>query len=191
METTDGQIILRVLAGDRSSFDVLIQRHAAPLWSTLRAATADREDAREIFQETWTRAFERLDSLREPHRLRSWLLSIALNLLRQRMRRPRPGSLEPERPPQDHRDRERVEPAAEQEAVGAALERGELVELLRAEIERLPNRQREVVDLRLNHELSHVEIAGLLGISPESSRANYYQAMRRLRARFDRLDPNR
>jgi DNA-directed RNA polymerase specialized sigma24 family protein len=45
----------------------------------------------------------------------------------------------------------------------------------------LPARQREVVDLRVNHELSHAEIAALLGITEEASRASYYQALRRLR----------
>ena len=48
----------------------------------------------------------------------------------------------------------------------------------------LPARQREVMDLRVNHGLSHAEIAALLEISEESSRANYYQALRRLRAAF-------
>ena len=55
---------------------------------------------------------------------------------------------------------------------------------VRGEIEQLPPRQREVFDLRMNHGLSHAEIARLLGITEESSRANHYQALRRLRARF-------
>jgi DNA-directed RNA polymerase specialized sigma24 family protein len=48
-----------------------------------------------------------------------------------------------------------------------------------------PPRQREVVDLRLNHELSHAAIAELLDIREDASRASYYQALLRLRTRFD------
>ena len=55
---------------------------------------------------------------------------------------------------------------------------------MREEIELLPPRQREVFDLRMNHDLSHSEIARLLGITEASSRANHYQALRRLRGRF-------
>ena len=67
-------------------------------------------------------------------------------------------------------------------ADSAAAAKDELAALGRW-IDALPPRQREVLDLRTHHELSHGEIASLLGITPESSRANYYQALRHLRAR--------
>ena len=136
----------------------------------------DREDAREVFQETWLRAFERLESLREPRRLRSWLLSIALNLARQRLRRASPEPLDEACP----------EAAGTPGGVrvGEELEREELLERTREEIEALPPRQREVVRLRIQQGLSHGEIAALLGIREENARANYYQGLRRLRERF-------
>jgi len=181
LQATDRDIIARVLAGDRESFHDLVRRHESPLWATLRGSLRNLEDAREVFQETWLRAFERLASLRDPARLRSWLLSIGLNLVRQRLRRPFPASAE-----QPARDGGSSfgELAADSDAPGDALERDEELERLRAAVGELPPRQREVVDLRVNHELSHAEIAELLGISEESSRANYYQALRRLKGRF-------
>lgn len=158
------------MAGDHQAFHELLERHSAPLFATLRARLANREDAREVLQETWLKAWEHLERLREPERLHAWLLTIALNLVRARQRR----SLERN--------------AAEGELEGAAAEpgRAQLVEdeelaRLRARMAELPARQREVVDLRVNHELSHAEIARLLGIREEASRANYYQALRRLK----------
>jgi RNA polymerase sigma-70 factor (ECF subfamily) len=68
--------------------------------------------------------------------------------------------------------------------VGERLGEREELELLRERMRALPARQREVMDLRVNHGLSHGEIAALLSISEESSRASYYQALRRLRAAF-------
>ncbi len=183
LEPNDREIIVRVLSGDRESFDVLLRRHAAPVWGTLRSLVRNAEDAREIFQETWTRAFERLADLREPDRLRSWVLSIALNLARQRHRRPAPASLDA------GAEEASADLPADGVPVGTELEECEVRNRVRVEIARLPSRQRQVVDLRVNHDLTHAEIAAALGITEESSRANYYQAIRRLKSVLDRSDP--
>jgi RNA polymerase sigma-70 factor (ECF subfamily) len=174
----ESEVIARVLAGEREAFHVLLQRHSAALLASLRAALANREDAREVLQETWLRAYRNLAHLREPARLRAWLLSIALNLARARHRRA------------DARVPEALgepEPAVEDEHP-ADLERGEELARLRARMAELPARQREVVDLRVNHELSHAEIADLLGISEEASRASYYQGLRHLRQALERRE---
>lgn len=163
--------IARVLAGEREAFHALLQRHTAPLLATLRAALANREDAREVLQETWLRAYQNLGSLREPARLRSWLLSIALNLVRARHRCLPEQSLEAG---------DVHEPRLEDEGP-ERLDRDEDLGSLRAQLAALPPRQREVLDMRVNHELSHAEIAALLGISEEASRASYYQGLKRLR----------
>jgi RNA polymerase sigma-70 factor (ECF subfamily) len=169
----ESELIARVLAGDHAAFDDLLRRHSGPLLASLRARLRDREDARDVLQETWLRAFERLRELRDPARLRAWLLSIALNLARARKRRAAPLSLEAP---------DVSEPAALDEHTE---EREELAEL-RARIAELPERQREVVDLRVSHELSHAEIARLLGITEEASRASHYQALKRLQAALTR-----
>ena len=83
----DRALIARVLAGERESFHVLLQRHTAPILASLQGLLRQREDAREVLQETWLRAWADLARLREPERLRAWLLSIALNLARARRRR--------------------------------------------------------------------------------------------------------
>lgn len=166
----ESALIARAVAGDHQAFHELLQRHSAPLLATLRARLANREDAREILQETWLRAWEHLARLREPGQLHAWLVSIALNQVRARARRSLErgaGEDELERPVHD--------PGPE------ALGEREELERLRARMAELPARQREVLDLRVNHELSHAEIARLLGISEEASRANHYQALRRLK----------
>ena len=136
-----------------------------------------------MLQETWVRAFERLGDVREPARFRSWLLSIALNLVRQAGRRPRAVALSTLQG-EPGEDRGPAAPDAPQRAVDVR----DSARAVRAEIEHLPPRQREVFDLRMNHELTHGEIAKHLGITEESSRANYYQALRRLRASFPEED---
>ncbi len=167
----ESEVIARVLAGEREAFHVLLQRHNASVFATLCAALGQREDAREVLQETWLRAYQHLARLREPTHFRAWLLTIALNLARARHRRASAQGLEPgdEHEPcavLEHEDR---------------LEQHEELSALRRCMAELPARQRQVVDLRVNHELSHAEIARLLSISEEASRANYYQALKRLK----------
>jgi len=174
----DTELIRAVQGGEREPFQTLVHRHAAPLWSTIRRNVRDPEDARDVLQETWARALERIGDLREPGRLRSWLLSIALNLVRERGRRAPLEVLS-----DDLADPGDVAGGASPAGV-RAVELHDGARAVRAEIDRLPPRQREVFDLRMNHELSHAEIARVLGIAEDASRANYYQAVRRLRAAF-------
>jgi RNA polymerase sigma-70 factor (ECF subfamily) len=178
---TDSRIVAAVLAGERARFGELVERHGGPVWSVITRSLKHGDDAREVFQETWLRALERLDTLREPERLRSWLLSIAMNQCRSRYRR---GT-------------EQLAPELEQELVStdagpdAALERGDEVAKLHSAIARLPERQRQVIELRLSAGLGHREIAAALGIREDNARANLYQAMRRLKAELgENNDPD-
>ncbi|MCC6407745.1 MAG: sigma-70 family RNA polymerase sigma factor [Planctomycetes bacterium] len=145
-------------------------RHGPALAAWLARKLSDREEAREVFQETWVRAFEGLAELRATERLRSWLISIAHNVLRQRFRRTAPEPLSPE-----------LELERGEHGVGAALERAEFAERARAALGRLSGRQREIFLLRVEQELSHAEIAALLEITEENSRAHFHLAIRALR----------
>ena len=89
---TDAELVERVLAGERALFHELVDRHTHALYGALRSLVTGREELEELFQETWVRALERLGELREPGRRRSWLVSIALNLARERGRRRRETS---------------------------------------------------------------------------------------------------
>jgi RNA polymerase sigma-70 factor (ECF subfamily) len=170
----ESDLIARAQAGEHEAFHALLRRHSGPLLATLRSSLSNREDAREVLQETWLRAYEHLAHLREPARLRAWLVSIALNLVRSRARR---GL---ERTGAGAGEEGGPESPVEDELADRLGEREELDEL-RARMAALPARQREVLDLRVNHELSHAEIAALLSISEEASRASYYQAIKHLK----------
>lgn len=176
LERTDAEIVAAVLAGDRERFGVLVDRHGRALLGFLRRRTGG-EEARELFQATWVEAFEGLAGLRDPARLRSWLVSIAHNLVRRRARGPSPTSL----------DEVEGRPASG-EPVGAGLERRELAARIRAAVARLPGRQREVFELRAVAELPYAEIAAALDIREDNARAHFHQAARKLRALLDEDD---
>lgn len=175
---SDRELVAAVLAGERDRFEPLLARHGPALAAWIERKLADREEAREVFQETWVRAFEGLAELRETERLRAWLISIAHNVLRQRFRRARlaPAAA------RDELDVELAEVAGEvASSPGSALERGESLERARHALARLSERQREIFLLRVEQELSHAEIAALLSIREENSRAHFHLAVRALR----------
>lgn len=174
MHRPDSILIEQTLAGRREAFEILLRRHGPVLWAAIATRVADPEEARDIYQDTVVKAYEQIGRLREPERLRSWWLSIALNSLRSLGRRQRPDLHErvPDRADEDA------------EAPGERLEAREDLERLRTELAALPPRQREVCRLRLVDGLSHTAIAELLGITADASRANAYQALKRLRERM-------
>jgi RNA polymerase sigma-70 factor (ECF subfamily) len=166
----DGELIDRVLAGDGAAFGPLVDRHGPALLAWLARRTRGAAEAADLYQETWLRAFRGLGRLEEPARLRAWLLGIAFHALdkhlRSRARRPAQplGTLEPAR-----------------EDEPAPLERGEFAARVRAAVGRLPPRQREVFELRALAGLDHAAIGRQLGIREDNARANYHQALRKLR----------
>jgi len=181
----DRSVIEAVLAGDRERFSELVERHSAAVFGVISRFLGNPDDAREVFQETWVRALERLASLKRPERLRSWLFSIALNQCRSRHRSksagPRLVSLSG-RPA----DAEDFDPAATAPGPSEVLEAADDQERLTRAIQTLPPRQREVLELRLTGGLNHTEIAAALGIREDNARANLYQAMRQLKALMQR-----
>jgi RNA polymerase sigma-70 factor, ECF subfamily len=85
----DAELVARARSGDRWSRDVLYRRHAPYLLALSTRLLASRIDGEEVVQDTFLVALEQLNSLREPAALRAWLASIAVSLVRRRLRRSR------------------------------------------------------------------------------------------------------
>jgi RNA polymerase sigma-70 factor (ECF subfamily) len=83
-----GETELPALAGtgEREVFTELVARHHAELVRVAYAITGDVDAARDSAQLAWIKAWQRLPSVREPERLRSWLIAIAANEARQHIR---------------------------------------------------------------------------------------------------------
>jgi RNA polymerase sigma factor (sigma-70 family) len=72
-EVDTGELVSRVRGGDQSAWAALTERYTNLLWSVARGLGLNRPDAADVVQTTWLRLVERLDTLREPDRLGSWL----------------------------------------------------------------------------------------------------------------------
>ncbi len=152
-------------------FDEAVRRHEGELMRYLMRTTRDREDALDLFQEMWLRAYRAWPRLTSAEGLRPWLYRIATNLClnrtRDRMRRARVIA---DDPPE-------FDPPAT-----AANGTNEGVIHLRNAIAGLPRKQREAFVMRKFGGLDYDEIALALACSPESARAGVYQALKKLRA---------
>jgi RNA polymerase sigma-70 factor (ECF subfamily) len=84
--TGTAELLARARTGEREAFTELVERHHAELVRIAYAITGDLDAARDSAQLTWIKAWQRLPSVREPDRLRAWLIAIAANEARQHLR---------------------------------------------------------------------------------------------------------
>ncbi len=167
------------LAGEDAAFGSLVRRHEALVLAVVRRYVRTAEDARDLAQRTFLRAYEgvsRSRRLREREEIpfRRWLMRVAVNLAKNHLRdetRWTRAPLESLAP-----DGAAEPPATE------ALERAEREVRVRRAVLGLPRRQREVLTLRVDGEQPFSEIAYTLGISENAARVSFHHAVRRLRA---------
>lgn len=168
---SDADLVRAYRGGDERGAAGLVERHAPAVARYLGASGLDDGDIDDLLQETFIRAFGALDSWRKESAFRSWVVSIAANLLRDQFRRARHRTTVP----LDDGDL----PSSEDPA--ATLEAREFERRMTEELGRLPRLQREVFLLRAQQGMDYDEIATLLDTTPGSARVHYHHAAKRLK----------
>jgi RNA polymerase sigma factor (sigma-70 family) len=157
----DPEVVAAIVAGDPAGLAEAYDRYAMPLYSYCRSILREPADAADAMQDTFLVATAKLRDLRDRARLRSWLYAVARN---ECLRRLRAGTalsaLE-----------EAADIPAETAEAGAATERAEVQQLVRAAIAGLNPGQRDVIELSLIAELDGDELAGALGVSRNHAHA--------------------
>jgi len=155
----------------------LIRRHHATVYGYLRNLGADGPLAEDLTQETYTRAWARIDSLREASSLRSWLLTIARHELLQRARMKRPDEVGIEAA---------AATAAPDPPADDVVAQGERDSRLRRAVGRLEGILREAVVLHYFQDLSLREVGAVLGIPPGTAKSRINRALQALRALLEK-----
>lgn len=174
---TDAELVSASLAGDRAAFDVIVERHRRNVYQLCYRFVGNQDDAADLSQDVFVRAFRGLKNFKGESSLGTWLYRIGVNVCLNRLavKAPVSESLEPLLASSD----ERI--ASGGESASDALLRGERERRVRAAIARLPKKQRATLILRVYHELPHEQIAGILGNSVGAVKANFFHAMNNLR----------
>jgi len=179
---SDDALVQSFVEGDDAAFEQLVRRHEALVLRIVRRFARDGDDARDLVQKTFVRAFEaaRRTFQRSFHSsgaervpFQRWLVRIAVNLGRNHARDANRWT----RAPLDRAD---AQPHDGQDPL-ASLVREQRAALLRGAMLKLPPRQREVLALRLDTELSFAEIAAALEITENSAKVSFHHAAKRLR----------
>jgi RNA polymerase sigma-70 factor (ECF subfamily) len=173
---SDEEVVSRVLAGDTALFEIIIRRYNQMLYRVARSILRNDDEAEDVMQETYVRAYQHLGQFAGRAQFRTWLTRIAIHEALARMRRAKRFET-PDDEAGDPMDafvaRER---SPEQEAAGA-----ELRAMIERSILQLPDLYRCVFMLRDVEQLSIEEVAQILDITESTVKVRLHRARRVLR----------
>jgi RNA polymerase sigma-70 factor (ECF subfamily) len=171
----DADLVRASLAGDRHAFEVLVERHQRRVYQLCYRFVANHEDASELAQDAFVRAYRSLAKFEGQAQFSTWLHRITVNVCLNRLALktyPQAALADLETAP------------GHDEPADAAVLRGERAARVRWAIAQLPKKQRATLILRVYHDMPHEEIARILGGSVNAAKANLFHALANLRKRL-------
>jgi len=170
--TTDAELVARSLAGDSAAFDTLVERHRRNVYHVCYRFVGNHEDASDLTQDVFLRAFRALRRFKGQSSVGTWLYRIAVNVSLNRV--------SVKTPPSEPIDaRQHIDTRGD--APGEQLLRDEQAARVRAALAKLPRKQRAAVILRMYHEMSHQEIADTVGSTVGAVKANVFHGLKNLK----------
>ncbi len=179
-EGSDAALLARALAGDRDAFRVLVERHSRRVFRLAYRMTGNEQDAEEVVQEAFLRAYRRLDRFESRANFGTWLYRIAVNCSLDLLRRRRPT--EELRAPDDPEGGEAVldvatkDPAPDRLALS-----GEIGRHVEMALGKLSPMERAAFVMRHHEGMSIEEIGRALGTSATATKNSVFRAVQKLR----------
>ena len=166
----DSSLVERYLAGDTTAFDELMIRYERPIYRVCYRFVENREDAMDLAQDVFIKAFEHLPAFRRESSFKTWLYRIAINHCINHTKK---------------HSQEFVEvteyTGTVHPSVQKQLEDLEQREHFRRLVKYLPPKQKAILELRINEQLSYDEIARISGRSVSTIKASVFFALEKLR----------
>lgn len=162
-ELTDAMLVEQCLAGDNEAYSALVHRHQDAVFNLLLKMTGHWHEADELTQETFLRAYRRLASYDPRYNFKTWLITIAVNLAKNRWR--------------SFLRRRRVEQAASSPLLTAETDSADpRLDALHEALQRLPEKLRTPLLLRYMEDFSYDQIARALGIGLSAAKMRVQRA---------------
>lgn len=180
-DQSDGELVAALRQrGDIMAYEVLLKRYQRPVYGFIRRQVGDQALAEELFQETFLKVYDRIDTCKRPEAFKSWTFSIAANLCRNQARRRhvRRGEVATER----INGHASPGPDPENAAMNAQMR-----ERIEAALDELSEAQREVFLLYQYTKLSYDEIAEVLDVPLGTVKSRMNTALARLRELLEGL----
>jgi RNA polymerase sigma-70 factor, ECF subfamily len=166
----DNSIVDRYLAGDMTAFDELMIRYERQIYRVCYRFVNNRDDAMDLAQEVFIKAFEHLPNFRRESSMKTWLYRIAMNHCINHVKK---------------NAREFVQITENVGSMSASvhseMEEREKREQFRLLVKRLPPKQKAILEMRIHEQLSYEEIATMSGRSISTIKASVFFALEKLR----------
>jgi RNA polymerase sigma-70 factor (ECF subfamily) len=182
MQRTDEELVALATAGDADGFNQLVRRWERPIFALAYRMLGREDDARDVCQETFLRAFQGIKGFKGQAKFSSWLYRIALNLCRDWMRRERRSAVMVTLPV----DSEPAHFADTLETAEDRTVRRDLGRIIAEAMAALSEEQRTTVVLKEFHGLTFQEIADLQGCPLSTVKTRLYQGLNVLRRQLQR-----
>ena len=173
-QRSDAELVEEVRNGRREAFTVLMRRYQEKIYWVARRIVGSHDDAEDVAQETFVKAYLALGEFRGEAKFYTWLYRIALNLSLNAVRKRQVAHYL-------HQSSEllrRLLPPPERPDEQVELQ--EVEQRLYAAVARLPEKQKTVFVMRFFDELTYEEISGVLKTSVGGLKANYFHALRKV-----------
>lgn len=169
----DAGLVAEAAHGNREAFDLIVERHRRTVYQVCYRFVNNHEDASDLAQDAFVRAWKGLKNFKGQSALSTWLYRIAVNVCLNRVSAKAPVTEPIEST--DHFEDVRTEGAQQ------AMIREERAAAVRHAIASLPEKQRATLILRTYHDMSHQQIADVLGSSVGAVKANFFHALANLK----------
>lgn len=170
----DQELVDEVKRGDKGAFSELVKRHQSALLRTCTRMVKDEELAEDIVQETFVKVFRKIHLFEGRSSFKSWLYQIALNTARNKLRSNRLDMVSI-----DH-----VQLSTQATAESSLVE-NDIRAILKYEVDRLPDRQRMALELRIYEDLSFQEIADAMECPYDTAKANYRHGLLKIKSALE------
>lgn len=171
----DAHLVQQILTGDSRALEQLIRKHQASVYAQTLNRTGNIEDAQEIVQDVFLKAYRNLASLRRPESFEAWLRRIVRHECQNRLRRRQPGT----------RPLTAEEPAGEQSAEDRLI-RDETIRKAICAIDRLPALERDLLKSRFLDEIPYADLQKIHNLSYKALTMRILRAKRKVRIQLEK-----
>ena len=172
----EAEIVVRVLKGDRQVYALLVEEYKSPIYNLAYRMTGNAEDTDDLTQETFIRAYQKLQQFDQDKKFFTWLYTIGINLIRNHLKKkarditnPAAVRLFPELQTQGNERREEV-----------ILSEDRMIRLEKT-MQKLPVDLREAIILKFHQDLTFEEVAAVTGVSLSAVKMRIYRGLDQLK----------
>lgn len=179
-DETEDSLVRRFKNGDETAFNEIVRRYQKRLYFTAVRMLGNHDDAADISQDVFVKAYTSLRNFRGDSKLYTWLYRILVNLIVNHQRHKKLKELF-----LFEKQKELLEETVINHDSDA--ENSELAEAIRKAVEELPTKQRTIFILKQYEELTYQEIAKILNRSVGGVKANYFHAVKKLQQKLSKF----